>query len=92
MSGWDHLKGKTITIDPASPPMRTKTRVVAAPAKPKRSPRKPSLASVAKQVSKAGIEVAKYEVKRDGTIVVVAGRPDSNVEEVNEWDAEYGPH
>jgi len=34
--------------------------------KPRKS-RKPTLASVAKQASKVGIEVARYEVKPDGS-------------------------
>src|SRR5262245_31095231 len=38
-----------------------------------RKPRRPSLASVAKQASKAGIEVARYEIKPDGSVVVVTG-------------------
>src|SRR5262245_23371536 len=32
-----------------------------------RKPRRPSLASVAKQARKAGIEVARYEIKPDNT-------------------------
>src|SRR6516165_5445601 len=40
-----------------------------------RKPRKPSLVSVAKQASKAAIPVARYEVKPDGTVVVVTGAP-----------------
>jgi hypothetical protein len=62
----------------------------AATAKPerRRRPRKPTLASVAKQVSKAGIEVARYEVDPDGKIIVVTGKPDgaNNTEGANEWD------
>src|SRR5262249_33495622 len=50
----------------------------------KRKPSKPTLASVAKQASKAGIDVARYEVKRDGTVVVVPGKRDS-VEPENAW-------
>jgi ketosteroid isomerase-like protein len=46
-------------------------------AKPERErrERKPTLASVAKQAIKAGIEVARYEVEPDGKIVVVTGKP-----------------
>ena len=47
-------------------------------------PRKPTLASVSKQASKAGIDVARYEVKPDGTVVVVAGKP-APVEPENPW-------
>ena len=39
-----------------------------------RKPRRPTLTSVAKQASKGGIEVARYEIKPDGTVVVVIGR------------------
>ena len=42
---------------------------------PARKPRKPTLASVAKQANKAAIPVARYEVKPDGTVVVVTGKP-----------------
>jgi hypothetical protein len=43
-----------------------------------RKPRRPSLASVAKQARKAGIEVARYEIKPDNTVVVVTGEPESS--------------
>jgi hypothetical protein len=49
-----------------------------------RKPRKPTLVGVAKQASKAGIEVARYEVKPDGTVVVVTSRPES-AEPENPW-------
>src|SRR5262245_10685291 len=39
--------------------------------KASRRQRKPSLARVARQADKAGIEVARYEVKSDGTVVVI---------------------
>ena len=45
--------------------------------KPRKS-RKPTLASVAKQASKVGIEVARYEVKPDGTVVIVTVKPESS--------------
>ncbi len=57
-------------------------------AKPKRGPRKPTLASVAKQASKAGIEVARYEVEPDGKIIVVTGKPEIDNApdaDVSEW-------
>jgi hypothetical protein len=50
---------------------------------PTRRQRKPTLASVAKQVVKAGIEVARYEVKPDGTVTVVTGK--SEATEANPW-------
>jgi hypothetical protein len=37
--------------------------------------RKPTLAGVARQAVKAGIEVARYEVRPDGTVAVVTGKP-----------------
>ena len=46
--------------------------------------RKPTLASVAKAASKAGIKVARYEIKPDGTVVVVTGTPTPI--EANPWD------
>src|SRR5262245_41843167 len=63
----------------------TKKALHLAPVKPKRKPRKPpTLASVAKQASKAGIEVARYEVNPDGTVVVVTGTP-APAEQDNPW-------
>jgi hypothetical protein len=44
----------------------------------------PTLAGVAKQASKAGIEVARYEVKPDGTVVIVTGTP-APTEPDNPW-------
>jgi hypothetical protein len=52
-----------------------------------RKPRRPSLASVAKQASKAGIEAARYEIKPDGSVVVVTGEPESTALE-NPWLAD----
>jgi hypothetical protein len=52
-----------------------------------RKPRRPSLASVAKQASKAGIDVARYEIKPDGSVVVVTGEPESTALE-NPWLAD----
>ena len=51
---------------------------------PRRRQRKPTLVSVAKQVNKAAIAVARYEVKPDGTVVVVTGAPEPAAPE-NEW-------
>jgi hypothetical protein len=49
-----------------------------------RKPRKPTLESVAKQASKVGIDVARYEVKPDGAITVITGEP-TPVEPGNPW-------
>ena len=54
------------------------------PAVAERKPRKPTLAGVAKQANKAAIAVARYEVKPDGTVVVVTGKPDP-AEPDNPW-------
>jgi hypothetical protein len=56
----------------------------------KRRQRKPTLASVAKQASKAGIEVARYEIEPNGKIVVVTGKPGEQDSTINEWDDLYG--
>ena len=56
----------------------------------KRRERKPTLAGVAKQVSRAGIEVARYEVKPDGTVVVVTGKTDT--EQTNDLDNWIAKH
>jgi hypothetical protein len=58
-------------------------------AQPKRTrKRKPTLASVARQAAKAGVEVARYVFRPDGTIGVVTGKPDAitNLDGPNEWD------
>ena len=53
-------------------------------------PRKPTLASVAKQASKAAIAVARYEVKPDGSIVIVTGQGEQQQRnEVDEWIAKH---
>jgi hypothetical protein len=53
--------------------------------------RKPTLANVAKQAVKAGIDAARYEVGVDGTIVVVTGKPINSTEtgtnpDADEWN------
>jgi hypothetical protein len=48
--------------------------------------RRPSLASVARQVTKAGIEVARYEIDADGKVAVVPGKPEIAPNDRNEWD------
>ena len=51
--------------------------------KRQRRPRRPTLASVSKQASKAGIEVARYVIKPD-SVVVVTGKPEPGEPE-NPW-------
>ncbi len=57
--------------------------------KPKRA-RKPTLAGVAKQAARAGIEVARYEIAPDGKIIVVPGKLETistiDSDTANEWD------
>ena len=57
--------------------------VVTQPERRLRKPRGPTLTSVSKQASRAGIEVARYEIKPDGTVVVVTGK--SEATEPNPW-------
>ena len=57
------------------------------PAEAARKPRRPTLASVAKQANKAAIAVTRYEVKPDGTVVVVTGQGETT-EPKNPWLAE----
>ena len=52
-----------------------------------RKPRKPTLASVAKEANKAALDVARYEIKPDGSIVIVAGQPEP-VAPKNPWLAD----
>jgi hypothetical protein len=63
-------------------------------AEPKRRARKPTLASVARQATKAGIEVARYEIAPDGKIAVITGKPEptkSDLDrELEEFDARHG--
>lgn len=48
----------------------------------------PTLASVAKQASNAVIDVARYEVKPDGTVVIVTGQGEQlQGNELDEWMA-----
>jgi hypothetical protein len=62
------------------------------PARERRQ-RKPTLASIAKQASKAGIEVARYEVAPDGKIIVVTGKPtDQTNNDLDRWMAKRHAH
>lgn len=47
--------------------------------------RKPSLVKIARQANKAGIPVARYECKPDGTIVIVTGEPEQ-CRTSSDWD------
>ena len=61
------------------------------PAPRPRRARKPTLASVAKQASKAGLEVGRFEIEPDGKIVIVIGKSSGvgNDAAANEWDEEF---
>jgi hypothetical protein len=54
--------------------------------KKQRSPRRPTLLSVAKQAKKAGIEVARYEIEPGGKITIVTSKGDSASVQANPWD------
>ena len=56
------------------------------PTPSKKRKRRPTLASVARQVTKAAIEVARYEIDADGKIAVVPGKPEIAPNDRNEWD------
>ena len=51
---------------------------------PARKPRRPTLISVSKQARTAGINIARIEMKPDGTVVVVTGKPEAATPE-NPW-------
>src|SRR5262249_8597832 len=59
-----------------------------APRRPRHAPRNPrkgpTLPSVAKQASKAATAAPRYEVKPDGTVVIITGKPEP-VEPENPW-------
>jgi hypothetical protein len=63
------------------------------PTERKRRARKPTLDGVAKQASKAGIVVARYEVGADGKISVIPGQPESDkTNDLDEWIAKHNAH
>jgi hypothetical protein len=72
----------TRALSPLPPPDGLLTPAEAARKPPK--PRRPTLAGVAKQASKAALDVARYEVRPDGTVVVVTGKPEPAASE-NLW-------
>jgi hypothetical protein len=56
----------------------------------KRRARKPTLANVAKQASKAGVAVARYEVEPDGKINVIPGQPEADqTNDLDKWMAKH---
>ena len=72
----------SVKTKPEPPPGGLRT-----PAEAARKPRRPTLASIARQANRAAIAVARYEIKPDGTIVIVTGQGESTELE-NPWLAE----
>jgi hypothetical protein len=68
---------------PDNPPPQDESAVCAVRPARIRKPRKPTLASVARQATKAALDVARYEVRLDGSIVVIPGTPEPEPE--NLW-------
>jgi len=82
------IPDSTISVSvPAGAGRTHHAAVIAAVLKGKRArkPRKPTLASVAKQANKAALAVVRYEVKPDGTISVVTGTPESVAPKKDPW-------
>src|SRR5262245_27887697 len=82
--GASHIRSAITAMMLGSPPTSQQLLRSPPPDRRERKPRQPTLARVAKQASKAGIDVARYEVKPDGTVVVVTGTPESSAEP-NPW-------
>jgi len=55
-------------------------------ARPKRQ-RKPTLSGVIRQMERAGLEIARCEYKRDGTVNVVPGKPSVDISDDTETPA-----
>ena len=51
-----------------------------------RSPRRPTLLSVAKQAEKAGLNIVRVEIEPTGKIVIITSRGDSVDVKPNPWD------
>jgi hypothetical protein len=51
-------------------------------------PHRRSLATIAKQVKRAGLQISRVEVEPTGKITIFTGHSDSTVVEPNPWDAE----
>jgi len=83
---WDEFRAAMAAPewrDVPMPPMRWPRET----SRRQRKARKPTLASVAKKASAAGIEVARYEVKPDGSVVVITGKGEST-DASNPWLAD----
>jgi hypothetical protein len=52
----------------------------------RRSPRRPTLASVARQAQKAGIDVERFEVEAEKIVIITRCGDSVSVEPTNPWD------
>jgi hypothetical protein len=69
--------------------------VAADQTKRQRRARRVSLSAVAKQANRAALDVTRYEVKPDGTVIIHTGEPDTGKQpgnELDEWIAKHGAH
>jgi hypothetical protein len=81
--GWEYLAQRDALL--ANEPPSPEQPDLPQPEQPRhRRQRRPTLASVAKQASKAAIAVARYEVRPDGTVIIVTGTPEPSTES-NPW-------
>ena len=62
------------------------SRLTEMTANKKHSPRRPSVTSIVKQATKAGVVVARIEVEPTGKITIVTGNGDSTDVTANPWD------
>ena len=62
-----------VRCDPEQPPPRVRGGIVSEPLRTRK--RRPSISSVIRQMKRAGVEIAGFEINRDGVIKVVAGKP-----------------
>jgi hypothetical protein len=52
-----------------------------------RKPHRPSLASIVRQMARAGVVVARVEIEPGGKIIIVTGAGDSADVTANPWDS-----
>jgi len=55
-----------------------------------RKPHRPSLASIVRQMARAGVVVARVEIEPGGKIIIVTGTGDSADVTKNPWDVVLG--
>jgi hypothetical protein len=56
-------------------------------AEKQRKPHRPSLASIVRQATKAGVVVARIEVEPTGKIIIITGNGESADITTNPWDS-----